>query len=56
MIPEDLLAIVVCPACKRPLALKENGAGLKCSGCRLVYPIRDDIPILLIDEAIPDSA
>ena len=56
MIPDDLLAILVCPACKQPLALKENGQSLKCGACQRVYPIRDNIPILLIDEAIIDPA
>jgi LSD1 subclass zinc finger protein len=56
MIPDDLLAILVCPACKQPLALKENRQSLKCSACQRVYPIRDNIPILLIDEAITDPA
>ncbi|MGO9127389.1 MAG: Trm112 family protein [Terriglobales bacterium] len=56
MIPKDLLDILVCPACKQPLVLKENGESLKCSACRRVYPIRDNIPILLIDEAVTDPA
>jgi uncharacterized protein len=56
MIPQDLLDILVCPACKTPLALKENGESLKCSACQRVYPIRDNIPILLIDEAVTDPA
>jgi uncharacterized protein len=56
MIPKDLLDILVCPVCKKSLALKENGEGLKCSACQRVYPIRDDIPILLIDEAVTDPA
>jgi uncharacterized protein len=56
MIPKDLLDILVCPACKQSLALKENGESLRCSTCRRVYPIRDNIPILLIDEAATDPA
>jgi uncharacterized protein YbaR (Trm112 family) len=51
MIAQDLLAMLVCPACKKPLELKDNGTTLKCHACRRAYPIRDDIPILLIDEA-----
>ena len=51
MIAQSLLDILVCPACKKPLALKDNGTILKCAECRRAYPIRDDIPILLIDEA-----
>jgi uncharacterized protein YbaR (Trm112 family) len=56
MIPKDLLAILVCPACKQPLVLKGSGESLKCNACRRVYPIRDNIPILLIDEAAIDPA
>jgi hypothetical protein len=54
MIPKDLLDILVCPACKQPLALKATGESLKCSACRRVYPVRDNIPILLIEEAAID--
>jgi uncharacterized protein len=54
MVPKDLLDILVCPACKQPLAL--NSESLKCNACRRVYPIRDNIPILLIDEAVIDPA
>ena len=51
MISQDLLDILVCPACKKPLALKDEGTSLKCAECGRVYPVRDNIPILLIDEA-----
>ncbi len=47
----DFLEIVRCPACKARVELKPDGSGLKCVECRRVYPIRDDIPIMLIDEA-----
>jgi LSD1 subclass zinc finger protein len=56
MIPKDLLDILVCPACRKPLVLKGNSESLKCSACRRVYPVRDNIPILLIDEAVIDPA
>jgi len=56
MIPKDLLEILVCPACKKPLTVVGNDAALKCAECRRVYPVRDDIPVLLIDEAIVDPA
>jgi uncharacterized protein len=56
MISQDLLDILVCPVCKKKLVLKENGESLKCSQCRRVYPIQDDIPILLIDAASIDAA
>lgn len=54
MISDDLLQILVCPACKKPLVLKDNGESLKCAACRRVYPIRDNIPVLLVDEAATD--
>ena len=47
----ELLKILVCPLCKAPLNLTESGQGLKCTECRRVYPIRDDIPVMLVDEA-----
>jgi uncharacterized protein len=55
MIPQDLLDILVCPVCKGPLLLrKEPGESLKCTACRRVYPVRDNIPIMLADEAVID--
>jgi len=56
MIPQDLLDILVCPVCKKPLAASLNHESLKCSECRRVYPVRDNIPILLVDEAKIDAA
>jgi uncharacterized protein YbaR (Trm112 family) len=47
----ELLEILACPACKTPVELVEDDAALKCGKCYRVYPIRDDIPIMLIDEA-----
>jgi len=43
--------MLVCPVCKQSLLLKEDGTGLKCGKCSRVYPIRDDIPIMLVDAA-----
>jgi uncharacterized protein len=48
---KDLLEILVCPLCKAHLDLKPDNSGLKCVTCHRVYPIRDDIPVMLIDEA-----
>lgn len=56
MIDKDLLEILVCPVCKKPLVLKENGESLKCGECHRVYPIRDNIPIMLVDEATTDPS
>jgi uncharacterized protein YbaR (Trm112 family) len=50
-ISEQLLEILVCPACRSKLDLKPDGSALKCVECKRVYPIRDDIPVMLIDEA-----
>ena len=50
-ISKDLLDILACPACKAKVELKADGTGLKCVECHRVYPIRDDIPVMLIDEA-----
>ena len=47
----ELLAILACPACKTPVVVVQDGAALKCQTCRRVYPIKDDIPVMLIDEA-----
>ncbi|HET7440317.1 MAG TPA: Trm112 family protein [Terriglobales bacterium] len=52
MVDKELLEILVCPVCKKSLELKNNGQALKCGECRRVYPIRDDIPIMLVDEAV----
>jgi uncharacterized protein YbaR (Trm112 family) len=51
-IPKDLLDILVCPECKTPLRpLTDAASGLQCETCRRIYPIRDDIPVLIIDQA-----
>jgi uncharacterized protein len=50
---QELLDILACPKCKGDLHLNEQQDGLVCSACRLVYPVRDDIPIMLIEEAKP---
>jgi uncharacterized protein YbaR (Trm112 family) len=48
---KELLEILACPKCKSKIVLNEKEDGLKCEKCRLVYEIRDDIPIMLVDEA-----
>jgi hypothetical protein len=50
-ISQDLLAILVCPECKTPVTLIADGCALKCATCRRVYPIRDEIPCMLLEEA-----
>ena len=49
----QLLAILVCPRCKGELEYRERESSLVCAACRLRYPVRDDIPIMLTDEATP---
>jgi uncharacterized protein YbaR (Trm112 family) len=48
---KELLDILVCPQCKGDIELTDQQDGLICRACRLLYPIRDDIPVMLIDEA-----
>ena len=50
-ISKELLEILVCPLCKAALEMKPDHSGLKCVQCHRVYAIRDDIPVMLIDEA-----
>lgn len=52
-ISQDLLDILACPKCKGPIRLDEARSGLICDPCKLLYEIRDGIPIMLIDEAKP---
>lgn len=49
----QLLEILVCPKCKGELEYREADNVLICHSCSLSYPVRDDIPIMLIDEATP---
>jgi len=51
-INKELLEILACPKCKGAVELTTAEDGLVCRTCRLVYPIKDDIPVMLIDEAI----
>lgn len=53
MISQELLDILVCPQCKGPIELTAEADGLICRKCQLCYEIRDDIPIMLIDQAKP---
>ena len=48
----ELLAIMACPKCKGEIHLSPKKDGLVCDTCQLMYPIKDDIPVMLIDEAI----
>jgi len=50
-IPEEFLAIIVCPICITPVEPLPDDSGLKCSTCKRIYPIRDEIPVMLLEEA-----
>jgi uncharacterized protein YbaR (Trm112 family) len=45
-----LLEILVCPVCKGPLENRKSASELVCKACRLAYPVKDDIPVMLEDE------
>jgi uncharacterized protein YbaR (Trm112 family) len=49
----QLLEILVCPKCKGPLEYREQEGALLCHSCRLRFAVRNDIPVMLIDEATP---
>lgn len=48
-VPPELLAILQCPACRS--AVEEKGSSIVCTGCGLIYPVRDGIPYMLVEEA-----
>ncbi len=50
-ISKELLDVLVCPKCKGDIILLEDQTGLVCPVCRLKYPVRDGIPVMLVDEA-----
>jgi uncharacterized protein len=52
-VSKELLEILCCPKCKGDVVLTAAKDGLLCSACRLIYPIKDDIPIMLVDQALP---
>jgi len=53
MISQELLDILACPKCKETVSFNDAKDGLVCEKCALVYEIRDDIPVMLVDEAKP---
>lgn len=55
MLSDDLLAILACPACEErpPVHLNDDGTELVCKACGRRYPVRDGIPVMLVDEALP---
>lgn len=53
----ELLEILVCPKCKTKVNLSSDGKSLKCANleCALVFPIKDDIPVMLVEEAVVEK-
>lgn len=51
VISKELLAILACPKCKKPVKLVENGKFLACGNCRLQYPVKDGIPDMICEDA-----
>jgi len=52
MVDKKLLDILVCPQCKQNITVADKGASIVCKDCNLKYPIRDDIPVMLVEEAL----
>ena len=50
---KELIEILACPKCKGDLIYKEAESFLVCEKCRLMYPVKDDIPVMIIEEAQP---
>lgn len=54
-VAKELLDILVCPVCKTPVTPTPDQQGLKCASCRRVYPVRGDIPVIIVSDARIDS-
>ena len=54
-VPKELLEILACPLCREQVKPTEDESGLKCEKCGRIYPVKDNIPIMLVDEAILTS-
>ena len=50
-VPQELLDMLVCPLCKVKIQVREAEGGLFCPACRRLYPVVDDIPVMLVDKA-----
>ena len=55
VLSKDLLEILACPQCKGSIMPDDNHEKLLCHACKLAYPVRDGIPVMLVDEALPLS-
>jgi uncharacterized protein YbaR (Trm112 family) len=51
--PDWLPELLACPACRAAVTMAPGGAGILCTGCRLVYPVVDGIPVMVVSEAVP---
>jgi uncharacterized protein YbaR (Trm112 family) len=55
MLSKEILEDLICPVCKQPVVPSPAQDSLKCTKCHRVYPVRDDIPIMLPDQAWVDE-
>ena len=55
-VSQELLDILACPVCIKSVHLTSDGKGLQCEQCKRIYPIVDDIPVMLIEEAIIEGS
>lgn len=53
LIHEDLMKIIACPVCKGDIVVDEDNSSLNCDACRLKFPVKDGIPVMLENEAVP---
>jgi uncharacterized protein YbaR (Trm112 family) len=51
LIPKEILDMLVCPVCKEPLKPAPDDSGYKCEICKRFYPVRDGIPVMLVEDA-----
>jgi uncharacterized protein YbaR (Trm112 family) len=51
-IPKEILDILACPVCKNPVRPLPDDSGYRCEACKRLYPVRDGIPVMLVEEAI----
>ncbi len=51
----ELVKLLACPKCKGGLDLLPGQDGLQCAACAVVYPVKDGIPVMLVDEAVPKA-
>lgn len=52
---KELIDILACPKCKGTLTVQPAEDGLACPACKVVYPVKDDIPIMLVDQSVPEK-